>query len=84
MLPARLALLVCDTPNEAVLKTAGDYPTIWKKYLEATFPKSASEQGGTFELHTFDVVHERRYPSLDDQWDAIILTGSGASVLRWL
>jgi GMP synthase-like glutamine amidotransferase len=69
----RLALLVCDTPVPAVVEAHGKYPEIYDAWLTAS-----NVAGVPYELTPFDVVnHPETYPN-PDEFDGIILTGSGS------
>jgi len=84
-----IALLLCDTPLPAVVAEHGDYTTIFNALLTVTVPIRNPEGPAPFRLDSFDVVNKMEYPSDDDldQYDAIMMTGSGASaaclVLCW-
>ena len=69
----RLALLVCDTPVPAVVEAHGEYPKIYDTWL-----KASNVAGVPYKLTPFDVVnHPETYPH-PEEFDAIILTGSGS------
>lgn len=66
------ALLLNDTPMPEVLEDAGDY---FEQY-KLVFGTAASNKSVSITWDAFDVVHEQRYPTDLDQYDAIVLTGS--------
>jgi hypothetical protein len=69
----RLALLICDTPIPAVLKTHGDYLAIFTRLFKESLPDPQVE----FTMDGFDVVNKQEYPSLDAAYDGVVITGSG-------
>lgn len=69
----RLALLLCDTPLPNVVAEHGTYHEIFSNLLTASVPT-----GSTYSLNSFDVVEKMEYPPLNEQWDGILLSGSGA------
>lgn len=71
----RLALLVNDTPVQPVVEAFGGYSVIYKRWLELSKPSNSDNV--TFTLKPFDVVNQPGiYPNPED-YDGIILTGSG-------
>ncbi|THH07008.1 hypothetical protein EW145_g3685 [Phellinidium pouzarii] len=71
----KLALLLCDTPVPAVVKTRGTYLDIFRDQLhysnpDATFP---------FTLDGYDVVTAQEYPDLNENYTGILISGSAAS-----
>jgi hypothetical protein len=71
--PLRVALLVNDTPVKPVIDEFGAYPEIYHRWLESCRPT----KDAAFTLDPFDVVnHPGNYPNPED-YDAMILTGSG-------
>jgi len=72
------AVLLCDTPNPAVLAEYGDYLAIFKRFLKSSSPDSSIE----YTVDGFDVVNKQEYPSLEDNYDGILLTGSGVFIRR--
>jgi GMP synthase-like glutamine amidotransferase len=71
--PLKVALLVNDTPVQPVVDEFGYYSDIYQRWLENSKPG----KDVTFQLTPFDVVNELdNYPN-PDEYDAIILTGSG-------
>jgi hypothetical protein len=69
----RLALLVCDTPVPAVIESHGKYPEIYDTWLKASDVDTVR-----YKLTPFDVVnHPETYPN-PEEFDAVILTGSGS------
>jgi hypothetical protein len=78
----RIAILLCDTPIPAIAESQGDYYAIFDKLLRESYPAShARDDPRLFVLDGYDVVKERRYPKHEDgEYDAVIITGSGAFV----
>lgn len=79
----RLALLICDIPNPAVLEKYGTYLEIFTTYLRNSL--SATDRGTTIEftLEGYNVF-EGAYPKDDDligdkAFDGMVITGSGAN-----
>jgi GMP synthase-like glutamine amidotransferase len=69
----QLALLVCDTPVPAVVETHGYYPDIYDTWL-----KASNVAGVPYKLTPFDIVnHPETYPH-PEEFDAVIITGSGS------
>ena len=80
--PYRIAVLLCDTPIEPVLAAQGDYGeifrTLFRKSLEAVEASSPDEASEVdFEVDAFDVRTKLEYPENVDEYDAVLLTGSG-------
>ena len=73
--PIRIALLTCDTPIDAVREVHGDYLTIFTSLLTRSLPLGVDKR--TFVLDNYDVVDKMEYPSEDDRYDALLITGSG-------
>ena len=80
--PFRIAVLLCDTPIEPVRAVQGDYGQIFRtlfrsslKAVRASLPDEASELD--FEIDAFDVRTKLEYPENVDEYDAVLLTGSG-------
>lgn len=71
MTSIRLALFLCDTPIPAVQETDGDYTTIFTTLLRNSSPSTH------FIIDPYDVRHKQEYPEDVDQYQGIILTGSG-------
>lgn len=70
----KLALLVNDTPVAPVIDEFGKYPQIYERWLEESKPAKDIR----FELDSFNVFEDNiTYPDAGN-YDAIILTGSGA------
>ena len=83
--PFRIAVLLCDTPIEPVRAVQGDYGQIFRtlfrsslKAVKASLPE-ASELD--FEIDAFDVRTKLEYPENVDEYDAVLLTGSGECLL---
>ena len=69
----RLALLVCDTPAPAVVEAHGNFPEIYETWLKASNIDRVS-----YKLTPFDIVnHSETYPN-PEEFDAVIVTGSGS------
>jgi hypothetical protein len=77
--PLRIAILECDTPPPDVVNQFGTYGNIFKTLLDAG--GDALDQLGLLsskkglELSSFDVVHDTKYPNLEDV-DAVLISGS--------
>lgn len=72
--PLRVALLVCDTPVQPVVDEFGGYPEIYQRWLDASKPDETA-----FHMKPFDIVNDiDNYPD-PDNYEGIILTGSGTS-----
>ncbi|KAG8862365.1 hypothetical protein FS842_004944 [Serendipita sp. 407] len=77
MAPLRIALLVNDTPVQPVVDAFGEYPQIYERWLSESKPS----EDVAFRMTSFDVVnHPGVYPN-PDEYDGIVLTGSGAHAL---
>ena len=81
----RIALLLCDTPNPLVLAEEGDYLTIFRTHLLSSLASSSSlsSQDIKLEVVGFDVVSgEGEWPDEEtaEEWDGVMITGSGESV----
>jgi hypothetical protein len=72
----RLCVLLCDTPLPIVVAAHGAYNSIFDTLMKAAAPEHV-----TYELTSYDVVHEMVYPSADAELDAVLLTGSGEECL---
>jgi hypothetical protein len=70
--PIRLALFLCDTPIQPVLDVDGDYTKIFDDLLRKSAPSNV-----TYIMDSFDVRNKMEYPKDIDQYNGIILTGSG-------
>ncbi len=69
----QLALLVCDTPAPAVVAAHGNFPEIYETWL-----KASNVAGVPYRLTPFDIVnHSETYPT-PEEFDAVIITGSGS------
>ena len=78
--PYKIAVLLCDTPLPAIVASQGDYGRIF----ETLFRNALREAGGPeteFVVDAYDVRNEQVYPQDVDQYDAVLLTGSGRSIL---
>jgi translation initiation factor 2 gamma subunit (eIF-2gamma) len=75
----RLALLVNDTPVAPVVAAHGDYPVIYKHWLEQCKPSTSkgSKEDVSFSMDSFDVVNRPGVYPDPKEYDAIMLTGSG-------
>ena len=71
MTSIRLALFLCDTPLPSVQETDGDYTTIFTTLLHNSAPNTH------FIIDPYDVKNRLEYPEDVDQYQGIILTGSG-------
>ncbi|KAG1901528.1 class I glutamine amidotransferase-like protein [Suillus fuscotomentosus] len=76
----RIALLICDVPADSVREQHGDYTRIFGTLLEESLKPinktHSADSQTTFTLEPFD-VRMQVYPKEDD-YDAILITGSGA------
>lgn len=70
----RIALFLCDTPIPAVQATDGDYTVIFDKLLRNSLPSNTQSE---YVLDPYDVRNKQEYPAHVDDYNAIILTGSG-------
>jgi hypothetical protein len=86
----RIALLLCDTPLPLVQKDLNfpTYEPIFVSHLRdslASFPDKNQTEDVELEVQAFDVVGEEKYPYEDDlkrgYYDAVMMTGSGSSLL---
>jgi hypothetical protein len=78
----KIALIVCDTPIDAVVEDHGDYHSIFTTLLTKAWP-TASIGDAQFTLDAFD-ARIGQYPS-DEQYgpggyEAILITGSGTAL----
>jgi hypothetical protein len=74
--PIRIALLTCDTPMAPIREVHGDYLAIFSSLLTRSLPPGVDK--GIFVLDNYDVVDKMDYPAEDDEYDALLITGSGA------
>lgn len=76
--PIRIALLICDTPLDSVVKSYGEYHAIFTALLTRSLPEGVPAD--RFVLDPYDVEHKMRYPADPDlkEYDAMMLTGSSA------
>lgn len=70
--PIRAALFLCDTPIQPVLDEDGDYTKIFGELLRKSAP-----EGVTYTMDSYDVRDKMEYPEDIDQYQGIIITGSG-------
>ncbi|OQE11074.1 hypothetical protein PENVUL_c003G01697 [Penicillium vulpinum] len=73
-----IAILVCDTPIQPVLKKYGDYFAIFQDILRQGFKdleRSEKLKDITVEFSEYHMMGNNRFPDLQDV-DAILLTGS--------
>jgi hypothetical protein len=79
----RVALLVCDNPIEPVAKTHGKYPVMFKDLLllglDHLKQQGAVDQDTELVMESFD-VRQSEYPKSLDNWDAVMMTGSGTQM----
>ncbi|KAL1914655.1 uncharacterized protein VTP21DRAFT_8066 [Calcarisporiella thermophila] len=75
--PIRIALLVTGQLSQPIAHRTGQYPDVFKKWLET----AAEQIGCHIEMNAYDVKNEGVYPSDEDlrSYDAIMMTGSAAS-----
>lgn len=67
--PLRIGILVCDTPNERIVREKGDYPLLLKKLLAPPSPRPLT-------FTSFDCLH-KPYPRPDPKdFDGFLITGS--------
>lgn len=66
----RIAVLLCGNLTGKAYALNGDYTKIYTRYLHETAPV-------LFALDLFDVVAEMAYPEEEEQYSAMVLTGSG-------
>jgi hypothetical protein len=71
----RLALLLCDSLPAPVVAEDGDYHTVFTALMRNANP------GVDFVFDPYDVKNKMEYPSDDVHYDAMMLTGSGISIL---
>jgi len=71
----KIALLICGSLTGKAYALNGDYYDIYSKFIRDSTP-----EGTTFSLDPYDVVHKMDYPSEDD-YDCIMLTGSGVCLI---
>ena len=72
-MPIRIALFLCDTPAPQVVALDGDYKVIFRELLRKALPDSSVP----YTVDDFD-VKTLQYPKNVEDYDAIIMTGSGA------
>ncbi len=71
----RVALFVCDVPLAAVVEKDGDYPVIFNELLRQFL--SLADSSASFILDSYDVREKMEYPKDIDEYQGIIMTGSG-------
>lgn len=71
----RIALFLCDTPIPSVVEADGDYSRIFNEFVRKSMPNDQV----TFVMDPYDVRNKMEYPEDIDEYDAIMLTGSGGS-----
>ncbi|PPQ87070.1 hypothetical protein CVT25_000050 [Psilocybe cyanescens] len=78
-MPPKIALLLCGNLTGKPYADSGGYEAIYSRFLHATVPASPDTEGSSlpFTVDYYDVVHEMVYPKHDDEYDCIMLTGSG-------
>lgn len=72
----RIALFLCDTPIPDVIASDGDYTAIFNTLLRKSLP---SDTNIDYVLDPYDVRNKLEYPENIDDYQAVILTGSGWS-----
>ncbi|KAJ3492957.1 hypothetical protein NLJ89_g11128 [Agrocybe chaxingu] len=78
----KIALLLCGNLSGKPYARHGGYYDIYLRFLHESLPK-----GSQFVLDPYDVVHAMEYPSENDIYDCIMLTGSAASAyenIEWV
>jgi GMP synthase (glutamine-hydrolysing) len=81
----QVAILVCDTPIEPVLRDYGDYFILFQELLKQGFnnldlsEEDFNEIGVEFIEH--QIVGASSFPSLDNI-DAVVITGSSELILK--
>ncbi|ODO05880.1 hypothetical protein I350_04941 [Cryptococcus amylolentus CBS 6273] len=85
-MPFRIALLLCDTPNDDVIAESGDYHRIYTDWLAAalhSYPDKAVSASVDLLVDPYDVVNKQEYPAWDrlqhgapDAYHAVMMTGS--------
>ncbi|KAL9932887.1 hypothetical protein V8E36_008142 [Tilletia maclaganii] len=88
-----IALLVADTPVDAVVETWGEYPKIFSTLFNdalASIPRHHWQDSFEVDIRPFDVVKAMKYPDdgqlHDGLYDAVLVTGSASSAyldLEW-
>ena len=76
----RLALLVNDTPMQAIVDVCGNYERMFSQMFETAITRrsqSAEGQAATISIQwTFYDTQEGQVPDLQAPFDALLLTGS--------
>lgn len=75
--PIRIALLTCDTPIDAVRDVHGDYYVMFSTLLTRALPSTVNKEN--YVLDNYDVVNRMEYPAEHEEYDALLITGSGES-----
>lgn len=68
-----IALLICGRLTGKPLAENGDYYDLYLRYMQET-----SLPGTSFNFHSYDVRDKMEYPLNEDDYDCMLLTGSGA------
>ncbi|WVQ77062.1 hypothetical protein IAR50_006741 [Cryptococcus sp. DSM 104548] len=86
MSPVRIALLLCDTPNDDVVHESGDYHRIYTHWLAAalrSYPDTHVQENTQLIVDPYDVVDKKEYPPWErlqhgapEAYDAVMMTGS--------
>ena len=72
MASKRIALFLCDKPPPQVIELDGDYKPIFRELLRKALP----DPSAPYVVEDFD-VRNLQYPEHIEEYDAIIMTGSG-------
>ncbi|KAJ5468136.1 Aldehyde/histidinol dehydrogenase [Penicillium sp. IBT 31633x] len=76
-----IAILVCDTPIQPILRKYGDYFAMFQELLEQGFKDLYSSEAEphevTVEFSKYQIVDSNQFPDLGNV-DAVLLTGSNA------
>ena len=75
MPPVHIALFLCDTPIEPVVKADGDYTDIFGAFFRNSLPEGAHVD---YIIDSFDVRNKQEYPEDIDVYNALVMTGSGS------
>lgn len=74
-----IAILVCDTPIQPILRKYGDYFAMFQELLEQGFKDLYSSEAEphevTVEFSKYQIVDSNQFPDLGNV-DAVLLTGS--------
>ena len=80
--PFRIAVLLCDTPVPKVVAAQGDYEVIFRTLFQKSLKSleaSTLDSDLDFVVDAYDIRNKMLYPENVDQYDGILLTGSGMS-----